>query len=110
MPIPDTAKEIVEALPLIFQPDKAGGMNETFQFELTGEGGGTWVAKIADGQCTITEGGIDRPSATISMEAADYVAIAQGKLDMAQAFMGGKIKVKGNMGLVMKFPALFKIG
>ena len=110
MPIPDTAKEMVEALPLVFQPDKAEGMNETFQFELTGEGNGTWVAKIADGQCTVTEGGIDNPSATISMEAADYVAIAQGKLDMARAFMGGKIKVKGDMGLVMKLPTLFKMG
>ena len=45
MPIPDTAKEAIEALPLVFQPDKAKGMNATFQFELTGEGGGTWVAK-----------------------------------------------------------------
>ena len=36
MPIPDTAKEIVEALPLVFQSDRAEGMNETFQFELTG--------------------------------------------------------------------------
>jgi putative sterol carrier protein len=108
MPTPNTAQESIEALPLAFQPDKAEGINETLQFELSGEGGGTWVAKIADGQCTVTEGGIDNPSATISMEATDYVAIAQGKLDMARAFMGGKIKVRGNMGLVMKVPTLFK--
>ena len=110
MPIPETAKEVFEALPLALQPDKAKGMDATFQFELTGEGGGTWVAKIADGQCTVTEGGIDHPSATIGMEAADYVAIAQGKLDMARAFMGGKIRVKGDMGLIMKLPDLFKTG
>ena len=110
MPVSDAVREIIESLPQIFQSDKAGGMDATFQFELTGEGGGTWVAKIADGQCNITEGGIDKPSATISMEATDYVAIAQGKLDMARAFMGGKIKVKGDMGLVMKLPDLFKMG
>ena len=110
MPIPETAKEVFEPLPLAFQPDKAKGMEATLQFELTGEGGGTWVAKIASGQCTVTEGGIDHPSATIGMEAADYVAIAQGKLDMARAFMGGKIRVKGDMGLIMKLPDLFKMG
>ena len=110
MPISDTVKEIIKTLPLAFQPDKAKGMDATFQFELTGEGGGTWVAKIADGQCTVTEGKIDKPSAIISMEAADYVAIAQGKLNTAQAFMSGKIKVKGNMGLAMKLPTLFKTG
>jgi putative sterol carrier protein len=110
MPIPETTKEVFESLPLAFQPDRAKGMEATFQFELTGEGGGTWVAKIASGQCTVTEGGIDHPSATIGMEAADYVAIAQGKLDMARAFMGGKIRVKGDMGLIMKLPDLFKMG
>jgi putative sterol carrier protein len=110
MPIPETAKEVFESLPLAFQPDKAKGMDATLQFELSGEGGGTWVAKIASGQCTVTEGGIDHPSATIGMEAADYVAIAQGKLDMARAFMGGKIKVKGDMGVIMKLPDLFKTG
>ncbi|MFB0533610.1 MAG: SCP2 sterol-binding domain-containing protein [Anaerolineae bacterium] len=110
MPIPDTAKEIMEALPEVLQPDRAKGMDATFQFELSGEGGGTWVAKIADGQCTVTEGGIDNPSATISLAAADYVAIAQGKLDMAKAFVVGKIKVKGDMSLIMKLPDLFKTG
>jgi len=45
MPISDTVKEVMEALPLAFQPDKAKGMDATFQFELTGEGGGTWVAR-----------------------------------------------------------------
>jgi len=110
MTTPVTAKESIEALPLLFQPDKAKGINATFQFELTGEGGGTWVVRVAEGQCTVAEGGIDRPSATISMKAADYVAITQGKLDMARAFMGGKIKVKGDMGLIMRLPALFKLG
>lgn len=108
MPIPNTAKEAIEILPLVFQPDKAKGISATLQFELTGEGGGTWVVKIADGQCAVTEGGIDKPSASVSMEAADYLAIAQGKLDMAKAFIAGKIKVKGDMGLIMRLPDLFK--
>ena len=38
------------------------------------------------------------------------MAIAQGKLDMAKAFVVGKIKVKGDMGLIMKLPDLFKTG
>ena len=57
MPIPDTAKEIMEALPEVLQPDKAKGMDATFQFELSGEGGGTWVARIADGQAPSRRGG-----------------------------------------------------
>ena len=39
---------------------------------------------------------------TITMADADLVAMAQGKLDGMQAFMGGKLKIKGNMMLAQK--------
>lgn len=34
------------------------------------------------------------------------VALATGKLKGMQAFMSGKMKIKGNMGLAQKFEAL----
>ena len=38
--------------------------------------------------------------------AADFVAMAAGKLTGMAAFMGGKMKLKGNMALAQKFGAL----
>ena len=37
---------------------------------------------------------------------ADMVAMATGKLQGMQAFMSGKMKIKGNMMLAQKFGAL----
>ena len=37
---------------------------------------------------------------------ADFVAMSTGKLNGMQAFMSGKMKIKGNMALAQKFGAL----
>jgi putative sterol carrier protein len=108
MPIPDTAKEIIEAMPSAFRPERAKGIQATYQFELTGEGGGNWVLEIANQQCQVKEGVAADPDATISLAAADYVALVKGELDAMSAFMRGKLKVKGNMGLAMKVINLFQ--
>jgi putative sterol carrier protein len=108
MRIPDTAKEIIEAIPSAFLPERAEGLKATYQFELTGEGGGNWVLEIANQQCQVKEGVVADPDATISLAAADYVALVKGEIDAMRAFMMGRIKVKGNVGLTMKFLNLFQ--
>ena len=108
MPIPDTAKEIIEAMPGAFRPERAKGIKATYQFELTGEGGGNWVLEIANQQCQVREGGAAEPDATISLAAADYVSLVKGELDAMGAFLRGKLKVKGDIGLAMKALNLFQ--
>ena len=108
MPIPDTAKEIIEAMPSAFVPERAKSLKATYQFELTGQGGGNWVLEIANQQCQVKEGIAAEPDATISLAAADYVALVKGELDAVGAFMRGKLKVKGNVGLAMKALNLFQ--
>jgi putative sterol carrier protein len=41
-------------------------------------------------------------------DAADYVKISLGQLDGTAAFMQGKLKIKGDMGLAMKMASIFK--
>ena len=102
-----TASEIFEQLPTLLKVDKAAGLTATVQFDLSGDDGGTWHVKIADGSCTTGEGAADSPTATIRMSADDYVAMTTGVLNPVNAFMMGKVKVEGDLNTVMKFQTLF---
>ena len=102
-----TAKQLIEDMPQVFRPQRARGVSAVIQFELSGEGGGNWVATIKDGTCTVTEGESDDAQATIMMDASDYVALATGKLGGMRAFMTGKVKTKGDFTLLKKMQSWF---
>jgi putative sterol carrier protein len=103
-----TVKELFERMPASFQRDAAAGMNAVIQFEITGEGGGTWRAVIENGELRLVEGGVPDPELVVTATAADYVAISTGALNEQLAFMTGRIRAKGNTRLAMKLPRIFK--
>ncbi|NWU87736.1 HSDL2 protein, partial [Onychorhynchus coronatus] len=78
-----------------------------FQFELSGDGGGTWYIDLKNkGGST----GFGKPPGTadvvMSMSSADFVKMFTGKLKPTMAFMSGKLRIKGNMALAMKLEKL----
>jgi putative sterol carrier protein len=72
------------------------------QLDLTGEDGGPWVLDIADGQCQVRNEQAPQSDVTVTMAAGDFCALWQNQLNPVQAFMAGKIKIAGNVGLVMQ--------
>jgi putative sterol carrier protein len=104
--------DILNSMPERFNPDGAGDWETAIQFHLSGDDGGSFKLEVKAGACTVGEGEIDDAKATISMADATFVGINTGTMNPMTAFMTGKIKVKGNMGEIMKLnnPAIFKRG
>jgi len=86
------------------QPATAASIGATYKFELSGEGGGTWLATLKDTPTIVeTDGPAD---CTLKLSAEDYVALLQGKVEATQLFFGGRLQIEGDMGLAMKLGSL----
>ena len=101
-------KAIFEKMPSIFNADAAKGVDATFQFNITGEGGGDWYAEVKSETCKVEAGVHQNPTTTIKMDAADFVDMINGKLSAMQAFTSGKLKISGDIMKAQLITRLFK--
>lgn len=100
-------QEVLETLrERVARPEAMQGVTAVYQFVLEGEGGGNYILRFQDGAGNIEEGTVDNPNVTITMEAADFVDMISGKLNAMVAFMGGKLKLQGDMALAMKLQSI----
>ena len=80
----------------------AEGKTATIQQVIGGADGDThyWL-RIADGAIDMGVGDTESPDATITQSYETAVALAKSELSAVTAFMTGKIKVAGNMGMLL---------
>ncbi len=86
---------------------KVAGMNAVYQFNIDDA---VYTVAIADGAVDVSEGPADNASIELTMSADDFVALTKGELNGQQAFLTGKLKIKGDMTLAMKLQSVFNIG
>ena len=72
-------KTIFEQMPRRFMRDKAVGIDGVIQYDVRGEGGGTWHLVIADGTCTLGEGPATDPRLTLQISTQDWLRLIAGK-------------------------------
>ena len=99
-----------DELPAKIDKGKLTGMNASFQFVATGDGGGDWYVKIAGGEAEIASGKLDNATIVMTAAAADWLALMNGQMNGQTAFITGKLKVQGDMTLAMKLESLFQLG
>lgn len=79
-----------------------------FQFNISGEEEGYWTVDLKQSPAAVEEAQSDDADCTISMNDDDFLALAQGNLDPTMAFMQGKVKIQGNMGLALKLDKIMR--
>ena len=96
-----TVKGFFEGLPekLNAKPDRIAGMDCVYQFRIADA---AWNVKLADGKAAVAEGEAPAPNCTLTMAEPDFLDLVSGKLNGQMAFLTGKLKVAGDMGLALK--------
>lgn len=104
-----TVKEILADLPRRFDPETARGVKAVIQYRISGPRGGSFHALVSDGRIEVHEGAHPSPDLTLTMSDEDCVEIATGKLSDQMAFMSGRLRIAGDMGLAVRMPSLLRM-
>jgi putative sterol carrier protein len=98
--------DAVKAMQAKFNPAAAAGLDLVFGFNITDENK-QYALIVKDGTCDIQEGENPDANCTLVLDSATLKDIVSGETDGMQAFMGGKLRVEGDMMLSMKLSELF---
>ena len=84
------------------KPDVVAKINAIYQFNISGPNGGQWSVDCTQPGGAIAAGTAAGAKCTVAATDAYFLAIVNGKLNPQMAFMSGKLKIQGDMGLAMK--------
>ena len=102
----EKASEIIKSLPQRLKADKVAGVSTVFHFDIEGETGGQFTAKLDNGVCTVEDGLNGEAKCIVRAKATDYEDVELGRTNPQMAVMMGKIKIS-NLGEMMGFVNYF---
>jgi len=90
-------------------PSLAQKVKGVIQIDLTKDGKTqSWAIDMKSATPSIKAEKAPKADVTLTLSDADFVQMAEGKLNAQQAFMKNKLKIKGNMALAQKLEVVTK--
>lgn len=90
--------QVFDAMKSRLDPQKAAGQSAVIQWDVNApDGTHSYQFKVDNGSGSWTEGTPDTQRVTLTFSLADFLRFVAGQLDGMQAFMGGKLKLAGDM-------------
>ena len=91
----------------LITPDLVKSMNGIYAFNISDANPQEWYLDLKNGNGDLASGKFNgTANCTLSMKSDVFVSMVNGKIKPTAAFMSGKLKIKGDMGLAMKLEKL----
>lgn len=103
-----TVEQMTRNLTHYFQAQLANDMNSTYQINVTGKEEFSGFLEINKKNCEYIDGVTEKADVIVNVDSETWRSVLKGIITAQKAFMTGKIKVKGDFGLLSKFDKLFK--
>ena len=100
----DSVREFFESIEGRLDPSKTAGVTASYRFDIAGAG--RWYIDVDEGKMTVTESEADA-DCVIQASEEHFAKIIRGEANPMTAYMTGKLKVKGDVGLALKLKELF---
>jgi putative sterol carrier protein len=87
-------------------PSRTGGLQAVYQFNISGDDAGVYQIILNSDGAKAVEGDPELPNCTLEIDSNDFKDMLEGKLNGTAAFMSGKLRVNGDLGLAMRLESI----
>ncbi|HZT65929.1 MAG TPA: SCP2 sterol-binding domain-containing protein [Acidimicrobiales bacterium] len=100
--------QVFDGMRQAFVPERAAGQAAVVQWDISApDGTKTYQFKVADGACEVVKGAAESARVTLGLSLPDFLRFVAGQLDGMQAFMGGKLRLSGDMMFAQSMQSWF---
>ena len=97
--------ERIQDLPRRFRPQAAAGLTAEYLLRVEGR---DFTVTVVDGACYVRQGPSVSPQARVLADAETWLALDDGRLTGADAFLSGKLDARGNLDLAVRLQTMFE--
>ncbi len=111
MPRPDDqtvhfAAWSVLAMKAVFRPERAGGLNDAYEYRVDGD---VFHARIKDGALTTGQGPLPDPDFVLETDGPTFLALVSGGTTAAEASRAGTLRITGDAQVFERSTVLFDL-
>jgi pimeloyl-ACP methyl ester carboxylesterase/putative sterol carrier protein len=101
----DEVRDRILSLPRRFRSDSANGLTADWLLRV---GSQEYLVSVGDHRCTVSEGPHPSAATEVTTDPETWLAMDRGRLTGGEAFLDGRLTMRGNIDLAVRLQTLFE--